>query len=185
MASSGGDHSPAPPLDLKALIGVVYRRFWMILAGFMTTFGIIAFVTFTQTPIYKAETVVQLDTEQKNVIDLGAIFSGLAGNTAVVDTEVLVLGSKSLLTRVAVQQKLVEDPEFNPSLLPPKKGLLSPVKGVVRAVTGAKPTEDPFESMTPEQKDAALLESAVGILSNKVSVSRVGTTYLITVTVSR
>ncbi len=184
MASSGGDHTPAPPLDLKALIGVVYRRFWMILAGFMTTFGIIAFVTFTQTPIYKAETVVQLDTEQKNVIDLGAIFSGMGGNTAVVDTEVLVLGSKSLLTRVAVQQKLVEDPEFNPSLLPPKKGLLSPVKGVVRAVTGAKPPEDPFADMTPEQKDAALLESAVGILSDKVAVSRVGTTYLITVNVS-
>jgi len=184
MASSGGDHSPAPPLDLKALIGVVYRRFWMILAGFLTTFGIIAFVTFTQTPIYQAETVVQLDTEQKNVIDLGAIFSGLGGNTAVVDTEVLVLGSKSLLTRVAVQQKLIEDPEFNPSLLPPKKGLLSPVKGVVRALTGAKPPADPFEGMTAEQKDAALLETAVGILSNKVSVSRVGTTYLITVTAS-
>jgi len=175
---------PSPPLDLKALIGVVYRRFWMILAGFLTTFGIIAFVTFNQTPIYQAETVVQLDTEQKNVIDLGAIFSGLGGNTAVVDTEVLVLGSKSLLTRVAVQQGLVEDPEFNPSLLPPKKGLLSPVQGVVRAVTGAKPPADPFEGMTPEQKDAALLESAVGILSDKVSVSRVGTTYLITVTVS-
>jgi capsular exopolysaccharide synthesis family protein len=182
MASSGGDHSPAPPLDLKALIGVVYQRFWMILAGFMTTFSIIAFITFTQTPVYKAETVVQLDTDQQNVIDLGAIFSGLAGNTAVIDTEVLVLGSKSLLTRVAVQQKLVEDPEFNPSLRPPRKGLLSPVKGVVRAVTGAKAPADPFANMTTEQKDAALLETAVGILSDKVSVSRVGTTYLITVT---
>lgn len=184
MAPSGGEHTPAPPLDLKALIGVVYQRFWMILAGFLTTFGIIAFITFTQTPVYKAETVVQLDTEQKNVIDLGAIFSGLGANTAVVDTEVLVLGSKSLLTRVAVQQKLIEDPEFNPSLLPPKKGLLSPVQGVVRAVTGSKPPADPFEGMTPEQKDAALLESAVGILGNKVSVGRIGTTYLITVTVS-
>ncbi len=181
MASSGGDHSPTPPLDLKALIGVVYQRFWMILAGFMTTFSIIAFITFTQTPVYKAETIVQLDTDQQNVIDLGAIFSGLAGNTAVIDTEVLVLGSKSLLTRVAVQQKLVEDPEFNPSLLPPRKGLLSPVKGVVRAVTGAEAPADPFADMTTEQKDAALLETAVGILSGKVSVSRVGTTYLITV----
>ena len=184
VASSGGDHSPAPPLDLKALIGVVYQRFWMILAGFMTTFSIIAFITFTQTPVYKAETVVQLDTDQQNVIDLGAIFSGLAGNTAVIDTEVLVLGSKSLLTRVAVQQKLVEDPEFNPSLLPPRKGLLSPVKGVVRAVTGAEAPADPLAGMTTEQKDAALLETAVGILSGKVSVSRVGTTYLITVSAS-
>lgn len=184
MTASGGDHSPAPPLDLKALAGVVYRRVWLIAAGFMTTFGIIAFVTFTQTPVYKAETVVQLDTDQKNVIDLGAIFSGLAGNTAVIDTEVLVLGSKSLLTRVAVKQKLVEDPEFNPSLLPPKKGLLSPVKDFVRAVTGADAPEDPFAAMTTEQKDAALLETAVGILSDKVSVNRVGTTYLITVTAS-
>jgi len=184
MNASSGDHSPAPPLDLKALVGMVYRRFWMILAGFLVTFGVITYVTFTQTPIYKAETVVQLDTEEKNVIDLGAIFSGLGANTAVVDTEVLVLGSKSLLTRVAVQQKLVEDPEFNSTLRPKKSGLLSPVKGLVRALTGGKPPKDPFAGMTAEQKDAALLASAVDILRDKVAVKRVGTTYLITVEVA-
>jgi hypothetical protein len=80
-----------PPLDLKALVGMVYRRFWLILTGFLTTFGIIAYITFTQTPLYSAQTVVQLDTQEKNVIDLGAIFSGLGCTTAVVDTEVMVL----------------------------------------------------------------------------------------------
>lgn len=184
MTASTTDNSVTPPLDLKALVGMVYRRFWMISAGFLTTFGIIAYITFTQTPIYKAETVVQLDTQEKNVIDLGAIFSGMGGATAVVDTEVLVLGSKSLLTRVAVQQKLVEDPEFNSSLRPKKPGLLSPIKGVIRAVTGAKPPQDPFAGMTAEQKDATILAGAVDALSQKVAVQRVGTTYLITVEVS-
>lgn len=184
MTAVGGDQSSGPPLDLKALIGVVYRRFWMILAGFITTFGIIAYVTFTQTPIYKAQSVVQLNTQEKNVIDLGAIFSGLGGNTAVVDTEVLVMSSKTLLTRVAIKQKLVEDPEFNGSLRPKKTGMMSSVKGMIRAITGAKPPKDPMAGLTQEQKDAAALEGAVEALASKVDVKRVGTTYLITVTVA-
>jgi polysaccharide biosynthesis transport protein len=183
LSPAGDENSPGQPLDLKALVGVVYRRFWMILAGFLTTFGLIAFITFTQTPIYTATTVVQLDTEEKNVIDLGAIFSGMAGSTAVVDTEVLVLGSKSLLTRVAEKQKLVEDPEFNPALKPKSGGLLGPFKSIGRALTGAKPAADPFAGMTAEQKNAILLEGAVEKLIDKVSVKRVGTTYLINVIV--
>jgi exopolysaccharide transport family protein len=184
MTAGGGDQSSGPPLDLKALIGVVYRRFWMILAGFITTFGIIAYVTFTQTPIYKAQSVVQLNTQEKNVIDLGAIFSGLGGNTAVVDTEVLVMSSKTLLTRVAIKQKLVEDPEFNGSLRPKKTGMMSSMKGMIRAITGAKPPKDPMAGLTQEQKEAAALEGAVEALASKVDVKRVGTTYLITVTVA-
>lgn len=184
MSAGGGEQSSGPPLDLKALIGVVYRRFWMILAGFVTTFGIIAYVTFTQTPIYNAQAVVQLNTQEKNVIDLGAIFTGLGGNTAVVDTEVLVMSSKTLLTRVAIKQKLVEEPEFNGSLRPKKSSLLSPVKGLIRVITGAKPAVDPLEGLTEEQKDAALLAGAVETLAGKVSVKRVGTTYLMTVNVS-
>lgn len=184
MTAPGGDHTPGPPLDLKALVGMVYRRFWMILGGFLVTFGLIAYITFTQTPMYRAQAVVQLDTQEKNVIDLGAIFSGLAANTAVVDTEVLVLSSKSLLTRVAEKQKLIEDPEFNPSLLPPKTGMMASAKGFVRALTGAPPPKDPFAGMTAEEKDAALLDSAVESLRNKVSVKRVGATYLITVDVT-
>ncbi len=183
MSPSGDETSSSAPLDLKALVGVVYRRFWLILAGFLTTFGIIAFLTFTQTPLYTAQTVVQLDTQERNVIDLGAIFSGLGGATAAIDTEVMVLGSKSLLTRVADQQKLIEDPEFNPSLRPKKQTLLSPVKGFLRSVTGAKAQVDPLAGLTAEQKAIAQLDTAVEILQGKVAVARVGTTYLITVDV--
>lgn len=184
ITATGGEMPSGSPIDLKALIGIVYRRFWLILAGFVTTFGIVAYMTFTQTPMYTAHTVVQLDTQEKNVIDLGAIFSGLGGTTAVVDTEVLVLSSKSLLTRVAEKQKLAEDPEFNGALRPPKKSMISDLKGLVKSVIGAKPQAEPAVVMSPEQREAAVLEGVVGALSQKLSVKRIGATYLITIAVT-
>jgi len=172
-----------PPLDLKAIVGMVYRRFWLILTGFLTTFSIIAYTTFTQTPLFSAQTVIQLDTQERNVIDLGAIFSGLGSTTAVIDTEVMVLESKTLLTRVAERQKLVEDPEFNPWLRPEKKSLLSPIKELVNSVTGASDKPDPFDALPAEEKLAIQKAMAVDILKGKVDAARVGATYLITINV--
>ncbi len=184
--NAGGDNvSGLGPLDLKSLIGVVYRRFLLIVAGFLSTFGLIAFITFTQTPIYTAESMVQIDTTEKNVIDLGAIFSGVGGSTAVIDTEVLVIGSKSLLTRVAIAEKLVEDPEFNSSLRPPKRGPLTSLsQSLQRAFGNEEIGRDPLEGLTADERAEVALAEAVGWLTGKVSVARVGTTYLITIKVA-
>ena len=179
----GDDQMASPPLDLKAIVGMVYRRFWLILTGFLTAFGIVAYITFTQTPLYSARTVIQLDTQERNVIDLGAIFSGLGGTTAVIDTEVMVLESKTLLTRVAEKQKLVEDPEFNPWLRPEKKSLLSPISGLVKSVTGGSDKPNPFDALPAEEKLAIQKAVAVDILQGKVNAARVGSTYLITINV--
>ncbi|WP_291202586.1 GNVR domain-containing protein [Hyphomonas sp.] len=183
LSTVGDDQTAGPPLDLKAIVGMVYRRFWLILSGFLTTFGVIAYITFTQTPLFSAQTVIQLDTQERNVIDLGAIFSGLGGTTAVIDTEVMVLESKTLLTRVAERQKLVEDPEFNPWLRPEQKSILSPISGLVKSVTGANDKPDPFDALPAEEKLAIQKEVAVDILQGKVDAARVGSTYLITISV--
>ena len=170
--------------DLKTLAGILYRRFWLIIAGFVLTFSAIAYVTFTQTPIYRAQAVVQLDTTQNTVIDLGAIFGGMSGTTGVIDTEVMVIGSKSLLARVAERQKLIEDPEFNWTLHPKRETFLGGVQKSIRGFLGQDKTErDPFEGMTAEQKETVIMESVVETLMGKVVVGRIGMTYLITVDV--
>lgn len=184
-SSSAGDPVNTFQLfDLKTVAGILYRRFWLILAGFVLTFSAIAYVTFTQTSIYRAQAVVQLDTTQNNVIDLGAIFGGMAGTTGVIDTEVLVIGSKSLLARVAERQKLIEDPEFNWTLHPPRETLIGGVRKSVLGFFGQDTSvRDPFEGMTAEQKDAIIMESVVQTLMGKVVVGRIGMTYLITIDV--
>ena len=172
--------------DIKSLMSMIYRRFWLIIAGFITVLSLVVFVTFTQTPTYRAQSVLQLDTTQINVIDLGALFSGAGGaTTSVIDTEVRVIGSKTLLARVAEKQKLIEDPEFNWTLRPKKESFVSTTKKAVVGLLGGDTSEkDPFAGMTAEQKEAEIFESVVGTLMGKVRVGRVGATYLLTVDVT-
>ena len=175
----------AMPTDLKSLLGTVYRRFWLIAISFLTVFLLVAYVTFTATPTYRATAVVQLDTEQQNVIDLGSVLSGLVASTAVIDTEVMVMQSKSLLTKVAEKQKLDEDAEFNWTLREEKPGMFDGLKRQIKSLFGMSTAKkDPFAGMSVDERNAAIEDAVVGTLMSKVSVGRVGTTYLISVTVT-
>ncbi len=170
--------------DLKSLIGMVYRRFWLIVTGFLVIFLAVAYITFTATPVYKASTTIQLGTNQENVIDLGSVLGGIVANTAAIDTEVMVISSKSLLTKVAERQKLIEDPEFNWTLVEQKPGLIDGLVKPIKKSLGMRTERvDPYAGLSAEEREAAVMESVVEALSNRVSVSRVGTTYLLTVTV--
>lgn len=170
--------------DLKSLIGMVYRRFWLIVTGFLVVFLAVAYITFTATPVYKASTTIQLGTNQENVIDLGSVLGGIVANTAAIDTEVMVISSKSLLTKVAERQKLIEDPEFNWTLVERKPGLIDGLVNPIKKSLGMRTERvDPYAGLSAEEREAATMESVVEALTNRVSVSRVGTTYLLTVTV--
>jgi polysaccharide biosynthesis transport protein len=177
ITSLSGDNTSELPFDFKSLIGSIYRRMWLILAGFLTTFLLVSYITFTQVPLYKASSTVQLGTKERNVIDLDSVLTGLAGSTAEVDTEVLVMSSKSLLTRVAMKQKLADNPEFNTMLVPAKGGIGS----AIRAMFGGKPEPAgaKFAGMTIEARDAAIMEDIVKNLKDAVDIKRIGTTYLI------
>ncbi|HPF24889.1 MAG TPA: polysaccharide biosynthesis tyrosine autokinase [Hyphomonas sp.] len=176
--------SEAASFDLKSLIGIVYRRFWLIVTGFLVTFLLVAYVTFTTTPVYRASTTIQLGANQENVIDLGSVLGGIVANTPAIDTEVMVINSKSLLTKVAERQKLIEDPEFNWTLIKPKPKLLDGLTKPIKKSLGMRVERvDPYAGMSPEEREAAIMESVVGALQSKVGVSRVGTTYLLTVNV--
>lgn len=174
------------PVTIKSIIEVVYRRYWIIALGFLSVFSLVAFMTFTATPIYTAKATVIVDTKGQNIIDLGSVMSGIGANTAEIDTEVEIVGSKSLLTRVVRAQKLTEDPEFNPYLktdAPP--GAVQQAKSFVKGLVGGSDEEatDPFEGMSEEDKTAKIVEDTTNRFSRHVSVSRVGTTFLINVQV--
>jgi exopolysaccharide transport family protein len=185
MASAAGSSIDDMPIDFKALVGTAYRRFWVIVTGFTATLLVVAYLTFTQTPIYKANSILQLDTNKENVIDLGSVLGGLAASTAVIDTEVRVMGSKSLLTKVATKLKLSEDPEFNWTLREQKPSIVDNIKAQVRSWSGHQAeTTEPYANLSAEEREAAILESVVQTLMKKVHVSRIGTTYLIDVEVT-
>ncbi|MCA8899820.1 MAG: polysaccharide biosynthesis tyrosine autokinase [Hyphomonas sp.] len=185
FTASPGDAGGESPFSVKALIGTIYRRFWLIVAGFLSTFLLVAYVTFTATPIFNASTTIKLAGNQENVIDLNSVLGGLATNTAVIDTEVLVISSKSLLEKVADKQSLMEDPEFNWTLIPQEPGMLDGiVKPIKKSLGMSVENVDPYAGMSAEERRAAIRESVVNTLARKVSVERVGTTYLLNITVT-
>ena len=96
----------------------------------------------------------------------------------------VITSSKSLLSKVAERQRLIEDPEFNWTLNEQKPGLMDGLTKPIKKSLGMRTEQvDPYAGMSAEEREAAIMESVVGTLTNRVSVSRVGTTYLLTITV--
>lgn len=181
-SANSGFEDQGLPVTIKSIVEVVYRRYWLISLGFLSVFSLVAYMTFTATPTYTAEATVIVDTKERNVIDLGSVIGGVGGNTAEIDTEVEIMSSKSLLTRVVRAQNLVEDPEFNPHLdTEGSKGLKAQLSGFVGGLLGKSDDEvvDPFEGLSEEDKAAKIIEDTTNAFSRHVTVSRVGTTFLI------
>ena len=161
--------------DVKSIVELAFRRFLLIAITAAAVFGLIANYTLSQTPLFSATSTVIVDSQQTNVIDLGAVLSGATLNTAVLDTEVQVIGSSALLAKVVEKEDLISDPEFNPSLLPAKEpGFFQ------RLFAGGEKDSEP----RPERTEEQLKQRATNILASKVRVSRRGTTYLIEISVT-
>lgn len=160
--------------DVKSIVNLALRRLLVISVTAGIIFTLVAFATFTQTPTYVSRATVIVDSTQTNVIDLGAVLSGSGLSTAVIDTEVRVMGSKALLAKVAINEDLKTEPEFNPTLIEDKgPGLIG---GIISAIGlgGAEKDKKPLT-------DADIQEIVLENLMRRIAVGRVGTTYLMEV----
>ncbi|MEO0466078.1 MAG: polysaccharide biosynthesis tyrosine autokinase [Pseudomonadota bacterium] len=171
-------------LDLKAIFTAVRKRFLLAVTVFLITFAAVAFYTLQQTPIYQSKTRLMLDTQQSNVFDLGSAFSGLAPNTAVIDTELEVIQSETMLTKVVDQLDLTRHAEYNYTMQEPSgfSKTVDDAKSFVKALipgVGGGEDGDVGPPMTPEEEQQAIHAYAVWKLQRAIGVNRLGPTYII------
>ena len=164
-------------IDLRELISVFRRRFWtLIAAGFLTFVAVVIF-TLQATPLYTATSSVVLNVRQSQVVDIEAVLSGMPPDSAMVDTEVEVLRSRSIAATVVDQLGLVNVPEFNEALQEPSGlgAVLDAVKSVLRSLsprsTGSPLTDQEIQQQQREDVISSLMEAR--------SVRRSGLTYVI------
>ena len=107
--------------DLREFANVLRRRQVVILGWTALITLITIIVAFQLTPIYRAEAVVMLDTRKTQVLssDVQAVLSGLPADDAAVRSEVEVLNSTALASRVVDKLDLTTNPLINPALAPP------------------------------------------------------------------
>ncbi|KQV62367.1 MULTISPECIES: polysaccharide biosynthesis tyrosine autokinase [unclassified Caulobacter] len=179
MDGSGFETSNAPvndtgalSFDLNVAIATFRRRFRLFAAVAVVVFAAVVLFTLQQTPLYTATAQVMLDVRKEQVTDMSAVLSGLPADSSVVDTEVEVLKSRSLASRVVKELKLEKDPYFNP-YLPGAQGPTAWLFSLKKA-TAPTATNDPTELQRRRER---IVDNLLGGLK----VRRAGLTYLISI----
>ncbi|WP_439636330.1 polysaccharide biosynthesis tyrosine autokinase [Oceanicaulis sp.] len=164
-------------IDLRELLAVFQRRFWtLISAGFLTFVAVVIF-TLQATPLYTATSSVVLNVRQSQVVDIEAVLSGMPPDSAMVDTEVEVLRSRSLAATVVERLDLVNVPEFNEALQEPS-GLGALAQGLKSFLSALLPSQT-NASLTAQDREQRTREAVVSSLMEARNIRRSGMTYVI------
>ena len=162
-------------LSFAEIVDFLHRR-WKIIAGAaIFLFGLTLVAVYSVTPIYSGSTELLLETPRENVLGTDSLTAGMILSSAVVESQLAILKSKSVLRRVVEKENLAKDPEFGG--LEQRTWLASLVQYIP---SPWKPAQDNMSDSKPRDPAAV----AVGLLGDAAKVSRVGQSNVIRITVS-
>ncbi len=164
--------------ELVKLAGLWRRRYWIFGIAFATAVAA-ALITVNMTPIYSAASQVMLRANlPPDIIDPRTVTRNLVANDAVIQGEVNVLTAPELLREVAAELGLDKDPEFIPWLR--ERGLVERTIGGLRRFISEllSPSED------GPAADFDLLGVAASEIRSRLSVSTIGTSFVIEIVAS-
>lgn len=163
---------PDDEIDLMALFGTLWRGKWLIvLCAFV---GLVLgglYATKVAVPTYSSSTVLVIQESEPALVDIQSVVSGVSAESEAINTEIEVIRSRGLMEKVVAELSLLKDPEFNPTLVEP--GLFSATTILSLIGVESKPLTD-----------QEVLNRAVKLLLNRMSVSAKRQTYAITISVS-
>lgn len=141
-----------PRVDLKELIGVMQRRRKLILAVAAVPVLLALAYGLLATPLYTTSTQILIDPRDRRIVGNEVTPENLAadGGVAVVESQLLIITSDTVLRRVIAREHLDTDPEFGGA-----------ATGLVRnalALVGIK-----AESGDPELKALRQLKKQIGV----------------------
>jgi len=166
-------------IDITKLFLIFRQRLGLFFAVFIMIFGITAVVSFQFVPLYTTTASVIIDPQGKELMDVESILMGAAPDSTLVDTEVQLIKSRSLVERVVKKLNLTEDPEFNSSLRE-LRGAALVLHNLEGFVTGLLP-ERTISDDTVELKERLEHEKVINVVLDYLSVKREGATFIINI----
>ncbi|MEM6604017.1 MAG: GumC family protein, partial [Pseudomonadota bacterium] len=157
-------------IDYLHIISIFKRRYRTIIL--CSLLSVIAAVTYViqATPQYRAETALLIDTRQQNVLAGAAVLAGLTTESGIIESQVEIIRSRSLLNRVAEKIDLYSDEEF----LPHEGGAIS------NLISQFLPSsEDEEETIDPIQAEAIKKSIVLNQMDDRLMVLRKGTTQVL------
>jgi len=147
------ESSSEDELNIRALFMKLNRRRGAIAGIFILVVVITGLYLYQETPRYTAQTQLTLDIRKSRVVDIEEVMSGISADAAVIGTELDIIQSSDLLSKVVDQLDLDLDPEFNPALIKDdKKSLLDQFKLWIGSLWLLEEEEDKEEISAAERK---------------------------------
>jgi exopolysaccharide transport family protein len=177
------------PIDLLSLIGVLWRRKWLILL--IACLGMFGGWLYGKgkVPLYTAEADVVIEPREANVINLQQVMSGLQVDPAVIATEMSIVNSRPNVVQVMNDLNLYQDPEFNVALRPQTPSLMDRfiTEPFNKALTflpqpwleavGLAPPDEPAPLMS--ETSPFIRQLATSIFASQLSVANDGLSYVL------
>lgn len=124
-------------IDIRNLLNVVWRSRWLIMAVALICAGLAALAASRLTPSYSASATVMFGEQRANIADIQDLFSERTIKSGELENEIQILTSSNLLTRVAQELDLQNDPFFNPDLETAEEGgLPAPLRRFIATLKG-------------------------------------------------
>lgn len=163
-------------IDIWALFQTIWRGKWWISITTIIAILIGGYYAYrVAVPMYTARASVALQQRDQQVVDLTNVISGLSGDQATINTEVEVLRSRNLATKLVRKLDLVSDPEFNGRLRVIDPYSVDGLKIQLRELILG-----PIVATTPS--DQEVLDATVDNLLRVVSISNVRQSYVFQIT---
>ncbi|WIM13741.1 Wzz/FepE/Etk N-terminal domain-containing protein [Enhydrobacter sp.] len=163
--------------DVRALLHLLNRRKWH-LAGVTALVCLLAGLVLAQlTPQYRATALVMLDIRKEKVTNTPDVVSALTLDIPIVETEIEVLRSTSLLGRVVDKLRLDQDPEYGAQPV----SVLGLVLGKARAIYERWLGFNADTGHVAQTIDHSPRARAIESLESKIRVGVRGRSYVITV----
>ncbi len=143
-------------IDLRGLLATIMRGRWIVLAT-MLSFIVLAFVGLSLvSPRYTATSRILVDPRQQRTVQNEVVQQGLGGDMALVDSQMEVIRSESVLRRVVNDADLANNPEFGGSAEGGRSPADTALEKLARATTVARPTNTYVLEITVTTREATL-----------------------------
>jgi capsular exopolysaccharide synthesis family protein len=181
----GADES----LDMRGLMHLVWRRKMLIIVPAFLGLLLAAWGLGQITPRYYAEAQVLIDPRKEKIVDVEQVLAGLPGDTETIQSEILVIQSRTLANRVIDRLRLEQNPELNADLREPRTSdivigrMRDLVAGLRRALVklGVSAGESEAEPVSSEEYRNLVRARIVDELLDRLSVGVAGKSRVISI----
>ncbi len=187
--SQGGS---SEELNLRELWRAMTRRRLVLAATvLLVTGGTFAYVH-QLTPTYTAEALIHVQNRDAKVVKIDGVVDDMVADPATIESEIELLHSRGFLRRNVEELNLVDDPEFNPSLLKDENAhsfleTLNPLQYIPPdwlAMLRGSSKQDGEAAPAKLDPAAVQLNSVIDRLADKVEASQNGRSYVISLAVT-